>query len=159
MLGTPSSRSYTPEYRNTIPDGVNTDARKPCVELYLHCQRPCIEVTLRRSRACRLRSWREHAVTCLRAHNAAFCHWRESAVTCLRAHTAVAGSERPEERAMERRAVGRFLRAAEPCQSASCPALIALIDRRGKHKLPCYGLNKRRPSFQLEDSGSYVGYC
>lgn len=114
--------------------------------LYLHCQRPCTEVTLRGSRACRFRRWQEHAVTCLRAHNAAFCRWRESAVTCRRAHTAVADSERPEEQAMERRAVGRFRRAAEPCESASCPALIALIDRRGKHKLPCYGLKKRRRS-------------
>jgi hypothetical protein len=41
---------------------------------------------------------------------------------------------------MERRAVGKFRRAAEPCQSASCPALIALIDRRGKQNLLCYGL-------------------
>lgn len=34
---------------------------------------------------------------------------------------------------MERRTVAKFRRASEDCKAASCPALIALIDRRGKH--------------------------
>jgi hypothetical protein len=57
----------------------------------------------------------------------------ERAVTCLRAQNAAADCKRPEECVMERRTVAKFRRASGDCKSASCPALIALIDRRGKH--------------------------
>jgi hypothetical protein len=96
--------------------------RTPCsdrlrwgVELFLQCQCRCAEVTLRESGAGR------------------FCRWRERAVTCCRAHNAAADCRPPEKLGMERRTAAKFRRASEHYKSASCPALIALIDRRGKH--------------------------
>jgi hypothetical protein len=106
-----------------------------CVELSLRCYGPTAEVTLRESGASRFR----HS-----GHVASRpqCSSRPPA----------ASRQPPEQRAMACRVVAMSRRAAEPCQSASCPALIPLIDRRGKQfallrpkRLPaCVHVTRRR---------------